>query len=270
MRQLSLLILLITAITVRCQQPSGYEIFKTLGRITNATSGKEVRKGDAVKATDRLTIDKDAKVGILDRQHHRIFYSQKPGTHRVASIIRDAKRKADNAVAAVNSEVFNQTKQAGKQPHVNGVSYRGPETENAYLQSVCNAILDIASAMPDTCLTLKAVEDDNSFHFSMTNGTDSLLYVNVIAVRAEGTPKLCLNVGMTDNEPYICIAPNSQLTLSEFEFANSESTDFYMFASFEPVDSQALSLMLNLGNRSEEVENATILVSPKITVQPHE
>ena len=124
--------------------------------------------------------------------------------------------------------------------------------------------------MPDTCLTIKAIEDEDAFHFSMTNGTDSLLYVNVIAVRAEGMPQLCLNVGMTDNQPYISVAPNSQLTLPEFEFANSESTDYYMFASFEPVDSQALSLLLNLGNRSEEVENATILVSPKITVQPHE
>ena len=271
MRHLSLLLtLMIIAINAHSQQNNRYEIFKVVGSISDASTGQVVKKGDAVKPADKLIIGKDSKAGILDRQQHRIFYSQKPGAHSVASIMRDAKRKADNAVAAVNSEVINQSKQAGKRPNVNGVSYRGSEAENAYLKSVCNAILDITSAMPDTSLTLKAVEDDDAFHFSMNNDTDSLLYVNVVAVRPEGTPQLCLNVGMTDNQPYISVAPNSQLTLPEFVFVDYVPADYYMFASFEPVDSQALSLMLNIGKRFDEVENATIIIAPKITVQSHE
>lgn len=270
MRYLSLIILLIIAINAHCQQNAGYEIFKTIGRISNATTGQEVKKGDAVKPTDELTIGKDSKVGILDRQQHHVYYSLKPGIQRVASILRNAKRRADNAVAAVNSEMLNQSKQAGKRPNVNGVSYRGSDAENAHLQSVCNAILDITSALPDDRLSLKTVEDDGSFHFSMTNDTDSLVYVNVIAVRPEGSLQLCLNVGMTDNEPYVSIAPNSQLTLPEFEFVDYDPTDYYMFASYEPVDSQALSLLLNAGKRFDDVKNATIIVSPKITVRSHE
>lgn len=270
MRHLNLLILLIIAINAHSQQNARYEIFKALGRISNASTGQEIKKGDAVKPADKLIIGEDSKAGILDRQQHRIYYSMKPGTYSVAAILRDAKRKADNAVAAVNSEVLNKSKQASRRPNVNGVAYRGSEADDAYLQSVCNALLDITSTLPDSCITLKAVEDDGAFHFSLTNDTDSLLYVNVIAVRPQGTPQICLNVGMTDNEPYICIAPNSHLTLSEFEFADSESNDYYMFGSLEPVDFQALSLLLNLGQRFEDVENATIIVAPKITVQSDE
>lgn len=271
MRHLSLLfILLATAINAYCQQNSGYEIFKTIGSISKATTGQQVKKGDAVRPADKLVIGKDSKAAILDCQQHRIYYGITPGTYSVAAIVRDAKRKADNAVAAVNSEIINQSKQASRRPSVNGVAYRGSEGEDTYLQSVCNALLDITSSMPDSCLTLKAIENEGAFHFSMANASDSLLYVNVIAVRPDGTLRLCLNVGMTDNEPFICIAPNSQLDLSEFEFVESDSNDYYMFASMQPVNTQALSLLLNSGNRFEEAGNATIIVAPKIKVHPYE
>lgn len=267
MRHLSFLIMLIIAINAHCQQNARYEVFKALGRISNASTGQKLKKGDAVKLTDKLNIGKRSKAGILDRQQNRIYYSLNRGTYTVASILQDAKRKADNTVATVNSEMLRKSNQATKRPIVNGVAYRGSEGENMYLQSVCNAIFDIESTMPDDRLTLKAVKDDGAFYFSMTNDTDSLVYVNVVAVSPEKTPQLCLNIGMTHNEPYISIAPNSKLTLPEFVFVDDESTTYYMLALSEPVDTQALTLLLNAGKRFEDTGSATILVSPKIGVQ---
>lgn len=270
MRQLSILIFLLIALSAHSQQNAKFEIYKTIGHVLNASTQKDAKRGEAVEAKDKLIIGKDSKAGILDRQQHRIYYTQNPGTHSVASIIQKAKRMADNAVAVVNSEALNQLKNDGRQPKVRGVSYRGSDAENAYLQSVCNAIYDIPKATPNQLLRLDAVNNDDAFHFSMTNGADSLIYVNVIAIRPDGSHQLCLNVGMTDNQPYISIAPHSELTLPEFEFFDREPAEYYMVATFNPVDTQALSLLLNVGKRFDGVENASIIVSPKITAQSHE
>lgn len=270
MRHLSLLLLLIIAINAQCQQIARYEIFKTIGPVLNASTGQVVKEGATVDPKDKLIIKKDSKAAILDRQQHRIYYSQKSGTQSVASIMHDARRKADNVVAAINSEVLNQSKQVSNRPKVKGASYRGSEAENALLQSVCNAIFDITRAQPENRLSLTTVDNDGTFYFSIKNDTDSLLYVNIIAVRPEETPQLCLNIGITDNQPYVSIAPNSELKLSEFVFVDCVPTDYYMFASYEPIDSQALSLLLNVGERIYGVENAPIIVSPKITRQSDE
>lgn len=270
MRQIFLLTFLLLAITAHTQQNAKFEIFKVIGHVVNASNQKDVKRGEAVEAKDKLIIGKDSKAGILDRQQHRIYYTQNPGTYSVASIVQKAKRKADNAVAAVNSEALNQLNNEGKQPKVRGVAYRGAEADNGYLQSVSNAICDISKATPEEAIRLEAINEDDAFYFSMTNDTDSLIYVNVISVRPDGMPQLCLSVGMTDNQPYVSIAPHSELTLPEFEFFNCEPVDYYMFATFDPVDTQALSLLLNAGKRFDGVENASIVVSPKITVQTHE
>lgn len=258
--------MLICAIAAQCQQNARYEIFKTIGSISNASTGVIVKKGDAMRLTDKLKIDKDSKAGILDRQQNRIYYSPKEGTHSVAAIIRDAKRKADNVIATVNSEALKQTKQAGKRPTVMGVSYRGGEEEgDNRMQAICNAIFDICSAEPDSLLSLQIIDDDGAFHFSLSNETDSLIYVNVVSIRPETLPQLCLSVGMSENQPYISIAPKSQIELPDFVFSDEDTADYYMFATSEPIDSQALSLMLNRGTRFAEVEKADIIVSPKIT-----
>ncbi len=253
------------ATSAHSQQNGRYEIFNVIGSVSNASTGKKVKKGDPVKAADKLIIGKKSKAAILDQQQHRIYYSLDKGSYTVATIIRNAKRNADNAIAVVNSEMLTQLNQKSKRPNVMGVSYRGSDAENKYLQSVCNAIFDIANALPDDRLTLNVNKEDGAFYFSMANGTDSLLYVNVISVTPDENPQLCLNVGATSNQPFISIAPNNQLSLPDFVFAENDSADYYMFATLEPIDTQALAIMLSSGKRFEEEANATIIVSPKIT-----
>lgn len=258
---------LIALIPAYSQQPSKYEIFKVVGDVTFTTSGAAAKKGDAAKPTDRMTLAADSRVGILDKSLHRIYYGSGPLTTTVAAVIRNAKRHADNAVASVNSEALatlhNGNNQAAT-PKVMGVSYRGDAAEDAWLESVALALNEIEHALPNNHIGLETVEDDGTFYFRMSNDTDRLLYVNVVAIAPGHQPRLCLNIGNSANQPYIALAPHSQLTLTDFVFADYGPVEYYMLATDAPVDAQALTVMLNRGQRSDGGKAASIMVSPKI------
>lgn len=148
-----------------------------------------------------------------------------------------------------------------------GVSYRGNESENARLESIVNALLYISCIDTDSRLALATSpgDEEGTFCFIMTNDTESMLYANVIAVTPGKSPRLCINVGMTDQQPFIALSPGTQLTLTDFVFADYSPVEYYMFATSEPADAQALSILLSTNRQPIGDKDTSIIVAPKIS-----
>lgn len=267
MKNLSFIILAITiALPIQAQQPDKYEIFKVIGEITYLANNEPVKPGDKVTPIDKLTLANDTKIGILDNTQQQVYYCSGPCTRTVAAIIRDAKRSADNAVASVNAQALSKIHDNASTPKVMGVSYRGDAQESTRLVAICNALRDIANAAPDSLLNLDTVDlDDGSFCFKISNNTDSLLYANIIAIAPGREPKLCINVGMTEHQPFVAVAPYSDVTLSDFIFVDFSPVEYYLFATHEPADSQALSILLSQNQEDDNGHATSIIVAPKIS-----
>jgi hypothetical protein len=98
-------------------------------------------------------------------------------------------------------------------------------------------------------LKAEMVTEGGACFFKISNATSAPLFVNVIRLPAsEGeTPQLCLEVGYTESEPYLVIAPEKETELRHYAFLPEETPHSYLVVGSEkPYDCQALRTLLKI------------------------
>ncbi len=232
-----------------------YSIFKVEGdvKLLNGSSWVELYKHDDLSFKDKIRVGASSNVAILDSEISQIYYCSDAGEYRVIEIISNAKKQSDRITKLMNQQIresYNTDMQS--QYHTAGVSYRG-SSETSCTRDVYAAICNIGNASQSTVIGLEKVcVNDQEFYFSVTNKSESPLYINILRlVSASPNTQLCLNIGYTEDEPYLMIAPNSTVELKQYTFYSIKNDPgrYTLFATPCRFDTQELQLLL----KNEEV-----------------
>lgn len=254
-----LLSLLLWGISIGVMAQKQYKIFKTTEGVTlKDAQGKKVAvsKRMEVALGDVLHIPTGGKVGILENESKQIYYSDITGEVRVVKIIVDAKKQADNSIAAVNRQIINSITEQQQQGHnysIVGAAHRGEGSDN-YTQQVYASLYRLikeSKQNPTTSsLNLMLREgEEGTFYFSLKSHSDKPLFVNVVAITPGSAPRICLQPGQSTGTPYILLNAGGCRELSELPFACElgEEVLYLLFGSEQPFDSRLLQRLFEQG-----------------------
>ena len=233
-------------------QAAPYRIFKFEGDVKILQQGTwvEVTNGQEVIIRDQFLLGEEAKLGIVDYDTRRIYYTNKSGKQNVAQIISKARKDAD-AIASNMRKQLSASGDVKNIPILGGVN-RGFTAQTDATINIYSDIYHHLNGSRDICedgLTAEIVKDGKSYHFKIKNSTSKPLFVNVIKLPRSDDEKhqLCLEVGYTENEPYLIIAPETEIELNHYVFlADDVAPNYLLFACEEPYDCQALKMLLNV------------------------
>lgn len=252
MKRLFLSILLLFLMLTSSMATGRYAVFKISGDVklkqTEVWTVPVLRM--EVTFRDQFLLGEQSRLGIVDKETHRIYYTDKKGKRNVAQIISEAKKQAEEVTGLVNKQIRSSFKGDSHRMQVAGASYRGmtddAETQAVYA-SIRKALTKNASIITNDRLLLEkinSIEESVSF-FRITNSMDLPVYVNILDCSKEH-PSLCFNLGYTYDEPFLLIAPGKPIDIRQFLFADIEDkNDYLLFASEFPFDTQVLQLLLD-------------------------
>ncbi len=252
MKKLLLSILLLFLMMASLMATGRYAVFKVSGdvKLKQAEVWAVPVLRMEVTFRDQFLLGEQSRLGIVDKETHRIYYTEKKGKRNVAQIITEARKQAEEVTGLVNKQIRSSFKRDNNRMQVAGASYRGM-TDDAKTQAVYVAIRKILTkninVIANDRLRLEKInagEESVSF-FRITNSMDFPVYVNVLDC-SKKHPSLCFNLGYTYDEPFLLIAPGKSVDIRQFLFADIENkNDYLLFASDFAFDTQALQLLLD-------------------------
>lgn len=271
-----ILILIFSLLVMSAEAQTVYMVYKVSGKVEKyETAGWTVlSKRDNVILKDKLRVTEGSSIGILDCRSMRVYYSGKTGEQTVSSIIHSAQKSSDGIVSQMNRQIKEalDDDKKGITYRISGATHRGQE-ENDMSEMVYSCLYGIlnngisGNAGNDSGLFFgKVPANDGEFCFSIGNKYDNPLCVNILAISKDGKHKtLCFNVGYSYDEPYMLVPPHSETTVSQFVFAEDEEheTEYVLFATEEPFDSQTLQLLIK--NNTSPSDKTDILQKVRFT-----
>ncbi len=257
MRKVIYIIVLWCGMLVSALALPRYSIFKIIGDVKVMQTGTWVvpAKKQGVTFRDQFLLGENARVGIVDNQTHRIYYSSKAGKQNVAQIISGAKKQADEVVGLINKQIRSAmiSNEESRVP-VAGVSYRGNRQDStlaAVYAVLQRAIADSIGGSAEM-LQVEQVKECDTFFFRIRNLSSTPLYVNILDC-SSSTPRICFNVGYTCDEPFLLVFPQQTVDMTQFLFADDgNKLSLIPFATEVPVDVQALQMLLDRGAEVEK------------------
>lgn len=234
-------------------QAAPFRIFKFEGdvKIRQQDTWVAVTDRQDVTIRDQFVLGENAKLAIVDYDTRRIYYTTKVGKQNVAQIISAAKKESDRIASNMRKQLVASAGQDKPVVILGGVNRGSEEQANGSVgvyREIYHQLKD-AKNRGTGALTAEKVTRGEDWYFKISNHSSVPLFVNVVRIpQSEGDkPQLCLEVGYTENQPYLMIAPGTETELSHYAFLAEEVTHNYLvFACEEPYDCQALKMLLNI------------------------
>ena len=239
-----------------CLWSAKYSVFKSVGvvKILRNNTWTSVKGRMSVTLKDKFQLEETAKLGIVDEESNRIYYTTKAGNQNLAQIISNARKESDRLVSNVSKQIMESMQGAGKRMAFLGGVNRGTKDSNGVLDFIHSKIIEVVQAganreeyLTGDSISSVRVSDGSSFCFQIHNKSNKPLFVNIVRLPAAPSEKLvlCLDIGYTMNEPYLMVGAESSLLLSDYQFVPDSVPHTYMLiASEKAFDCQALKLLL--------------------------
>ncbi len=268
-------VLLLFVLSIVSLQAATYRVHKYVGDVRLFKNGEWVSPSprQQVSPRDVFLLGDDAQLAIVVSDTRRIYYNVRTGKQNVAQLISEARKQSDQLASNIRQQLADKSSEAKSRPIFGGVNRGdGPDgSVTSYLyRELSNFLAASSPSRSDTLslVTASIVSDADSYHFVLTNHSDSLLYTNIVRLPATAAerPTVCLEVGYTTNEPYLTLAPHQHIDLTDYTFLNEEQACRYLlFATTKPYDCQALKMMLNMSPAVDDtaiVPPATVFFYP--------
>lgn len=245
-----LLFLLSLSLTM---QAASYRVYKFEGdvRILQADKWVKPQKNQELSVRDQFIIGEQGVLGIVVNETHRIYYNVQSGKQNVAQIISAARKQSDRLANNMHKQLTTNKKLGDSSFPVLGGVNRGNTQENntAQVYAAIYQYLKSNVKQPIVPITAEIVYNGDNYHFKTVNHIDKPLYFNVIKlpIKSDDYPQICMEVGYTENEPFLVIDANKAIDWINYLFVIEESKHRYLiFASEVPYDCQALQIMLKM------------------------
>ena len=232
-------------------QAASYRIYKFEGdvRILQANKWVKPQKNQELFVRDQFLIGEQGVLGIVVNETHRIYYNVQSGKQNVAQIISAARKQSDRIARNMHKQLTTNNKLGNSSLPVMGGVNRGniQEHNTALVYAAIYHYIKSEVKQTTSPITAQMVYNGDNYHFKTINHIDKPLYVNVIRlpIDSDEYPQICMEVGYTENEPFLVIDANKEIDWNNYSFVIEESKHKYLvFASEVPYDCQALQMML--------------------------
>lgn len=267
------MLMILPLITVSAQQ---YTVYSVAGDVFVKENGREVRlkPRKTITAGTVLRIENESAVTVLDERNSKMFSMTETGTSTAGKLIAGKKSSAKNLSKQYMGYLVKQLFASGSKQmshpdtymQSTATAYRSEAFDSLMLRSVAAAIAECATGngnaekafavsgkQPssdldvsfelvscDTGETLgRDVEGNTGCYVRVRNGTDELLYVNVLNIDASGNKYLVLPVDSASSCSHLLVPPMSTVAFKSepMIFGDTASEEsFLLVATEEPVD----------------------------------
>lgn len=232
-------------------QANSYRVYKCEGDVRILQDNKWVKpqKNQTLYVRDQFMIGEHGVLGIVVNETHRIYYNTQSGKQNVAQIISAARKQSDRVASNMHKQLTRRNNLGNSSLPVLGGVNRGNKQENntALVYAAIYKYLKSNVTQMQVPVTASIVYDGDNYHFKTVNNTDKPLYTNVIKlpINDDDYPLICMEVGYSENEPFLVIDANKETDWSNYSFVIDKNKNIYLiFASEVPYDCQALQIML--------------------------
>ena len=271
------LTILLLGLTTTLQSQNIYQIFKATQGITISNASAQetaVTKRMEVKLGDELHIPAGGEVALLEKSTRQIYTynAQKEINVKIAKILINAKKQISNTISAVNRELgstIKERKQPGYTYAVQGATYRGESTDSTTLavySALCCAMAQSETAPEQRAdangLTLKMIQDGETFYFKAINKGNIPVYFNII--RLGETPHICIPTDTSNGALCHILLAQDSWSAEQIQFVYEEGNKYLLFATEKPFNSQMLQQMFNKRQPASEYTRCTVSVAPAV------
>ena len=238
---------------INAVQSASYRVFRYTGDVkVKTTEGwSNITENLTVTIKSQFLLGEQARLGIVDNDTHRIYYTTKPGTQNVAQIVSNARKQSDRIASTMWKQLQNGGNN-GKSLTILGAVNRGSGevdcTEALY--GDIYRMRDVSVTSDSMTVSAEIEEEDGCCYFKVKNCSEQALCVNIVRMPADKDEKmqLCLEIGYSENQPYLIVAPQSTVVLSDFPFMADPLPHHYLLvATQQPFDCQLLKMLFSNG-----------------------
>ena len=233
-------------------QAVSFRIYRVEGEVSILKNNKWVTPtiNQELSVSDQFMIGEQGRLGIVNNENHRIYYTVRNGKQNVAQIISAARKQSDRIASNMHKQLTSNTKLTDSPLPIWGGVNRGKQQNGdstAFVYAAIYQYLQTQEKQASKLVSADIITSDDSYFFKAVNNTDMLLFANVIRLpqASDDYPQICLEVGYTMNEPFLVIGPHQETNWSNYTFLRENlQHNYLLFASETPYDCQALQMLL--------------------------
>lgn len=269
--------LLLASSSLRAQN---YTVYSVIGsaKIVNGKNATALQPRKLVTEDARLLIEPESAVTLLDEKNNKMYSFAAEGTHTVGQLIDMTKNSVKNIskqyMSYLLKQLFDNSKQTRTHPDMYmqamASSYRSATSDSMLLCRIAQLFPEGSEASVEQllCQPERKIESDMDVYFELIscdtgfsidkhvkantgsylrvhNGTDEIVYVNVLDIDERGNKYLVLPVDSAATCAHLLVPPMSTVSFKADPFIFSEEPmkeTFVLIATEEPVD---FSILMN-------------------------
>lgn len=277
-RSMIILGMLLSLFTVTGAQT--YTVYSVIGnaKIVNGKNTSVLQPRNQLYANSRLLIEPESAVTLLDEKNNKMYSFAAEGSHTVKQLIDMTRNSVKNISKQYMSYLVKQlfTDASQKMTHpdtymqVTATSYRSVTNDSMLLNRIAQLFPDKDGTPIEKmlCKPDTKIDTDMDVHFELIscdtglaidrnvktntgtylrvhNGTEEIVYVNVLDIDENGNKYLILPVDSAATCAHLLVPPMSTISFKSEPFIFSEEPikeTFILIATEEPVD---FSILMN-------------------------
>lgn len=255
-----------------------YTVYSVIGNVkfVNGEKTSVLQPRKQLNVNSRLLIEPESAVTLLDEKSNKMFSFAAEGSHTVEQLIDMTRNSVKNIsrqyMSYLVKQLFSDASQRMTHPdtymQVTATSYRSVTSDSMLLNRIVQLLPD-ADDIPIEKLLCKSdtkIDTDLDVHFELIscdtglaidrtvktntgsylrvhNGTDEIIYVNVLNIDENGKKYLVLPVDSAATCAHLLVPPMSTISFKSdpFIFADEPTNEtFVLIATEEPVDFSVL------------------------------
>ena len=259
-------ILLFAAVPFVCSAQN-YLVYSRTGQVEYFADGewKKLNRRDALKSTDEIRIGEKSAISIIDKKTENIYSYGQPGTVKVKSITS----KSSSAVGRYARQTLSTlvSGQTDKISYEANVIYRDLSADlllytafiDTSFQSAYKVQFQLIDEKPSQ--ELESPTLGTSFYFSIINNDQRPLFVNILAIDADGGVYDCLPIDEGLTMSHALIPAGSTVDLSGYPLITSDPVgrqDFILLAFDRPFDLRQIIRHLKENSPTTEIGKVKI------------
>lgn len=279
-----LVVFLVLSSTTRAQT---YTVYSVIGgaKVVNGKNTSLLQPRKQLNANTRLLIEPESAVTLLDEKSNKMYSFSAEGSHTVKQLVEmtrnSVKTISKQYMSYLVKQLFTDGSQQMTHPdtymQVTATSYRSATSDSMLLSRIaqlfpdedgtpiedllCKPDTKIETDMDvyfeliscDTGLAIdRNVKTNTGSYVRVHNGTDEIVYVNVLDIDENGNKYLVLPVDSAATCAHLLVPPMSTISFRADPFIFSEGPireTFILVATEDPVD---FSILMNPIRRSEK------------------
>lgn len=273
MRIKSLIILVVFMVLSSAIRAQTYTVYSVTGsaKLVNGKNTSLLQPRKQLSANSRLLIEPESAVTLLDEKNYKMYSFSAEGSHTVKQLIdmtrSSVKKITKQYMSYLVKQLFTDASQQKVHPdtymQVTATSYRSATSDSMLLSRIAQLLPDEETPIENLlCKPETKIETDMDVYFELIscdtglaidrdvktntgsylrvhNGTDEIVYVNVLDIDENGNKYLVLPVDSAATCAHLLVPPMSTISFRADPFIFSEEPikeTFILVATEDPVD----------------------------------